>query len=529
MPILRRIFGTPRRGNRARSAPSRITWPRVATSSRMISRIRVDLPAPDGPTMNTKSPSGMTRSTSRRATFPLGNSIVTSCMTRTAGSWSGGASGRLDEALSEGAHRRRCGGHGHIRLRGRRGRPLRDGRGAGVLRPRGARGSHVGPEATTPWRSPPCAATPYRSPGEIGRYLSKSVGGRSQHRSSGNGSRRRPDRSAGTSARSAAPGIHEMKAPRGSTAVEEVAEHRIEQRLVPDEHRANPSAGTAVAVSECVAVRAEVQPSVAILLAQVAVVVRMLEAEQLAVERVDRSCEPAMAVAVRARDDLLERNGGNAAGERGERLRSLDVADQAEQRRPGHDPVERIEGVRDRLCAVRRGGARHPVPLGRQHAAQQVAPQPLGLHIGEHEQHRQEPHALTDGGDREADDPFAGRGIGVVLGGDHESLRVRGTQVAVVALDDREVVRDLRLVESQDVVVDRDPPDFGADRDVVVGRRPEADRRAVRAPPGRSGHAASSPLRVSPPASPPVASRSSSACMNVSRSPSRTAPVLPVS
>ena len=32
----------------------------------------VDLPAPDGPTRKTKSPSGMTRSTSRRASLPFG-------------------------------------------------------------------------------------------------------------------------------------------------------------------------------------------------------------------------------------------------------------------------------------------------------------------------------------------------------------------------------------------------------------------------------------------------------------------------
>ena len=228
-------------------------------------------------------------------------------------------------------------------------------------------------------------------------------------------------------------------------------------------------------------------------------------------------------------DDLLERHGGHAHREFGKRLRSLDVADEAEQRCPGHDPVQGVERIRDRLCAVRRGCARHPVAVGGQHAAQQIAPQPLGLHLGKHEQHRQEPHVLTDGRDREANDPLPARRLGVVLGGDHEALRVRGMHVAVVALHDREVVRDLRLVERHDVVVDRDAPDLCADRDVVVGRGPEPDRRAVLAPPGRSGHAASSPLRVSRSNSPPVASRSSSACMNASRSPSRTAPVLPVS
>ena len=48
------------------------TWPDVATSSRIRSLMIVDLPAPLGPTRKTKSPSGMTRSTSRSAVFPFG-------------------------------------------------------------------------------------------------------------------------------------------------------------------------------------------------------------------------------------------------------------------------------------------------------------------------------------------------------------------------------------------------------------------------------------------------------------------------
>ena len=65
-------------GRRARPRPA------VAISSRMSSLMSVDLPAPDGPTRNTKSPSGMTRSTSRSATLPFGYCFVTSCSTRTA-------------------------------------------------------------------------------------------------------------------------------------------------------------------------------------------------------------------------------------------------------------------------------------------------------------------------------------------------------------------------------------------------------------------------------------------------------------
>src|SRR5919107_3651973 len=50
----------------------------------MRSLISVDLPAPDGPTRNTKSPSGITRSTSARAVLPFGYVFVTSWRTRTA-------------------------------------------------------------------------------------------------------------------------------------------------------------------------------------------------------------------------------------------------------------------------------------------------------------------------------------------------------------------------------------------------------------------------------------------------------------
>ena len=39
--------------------------------------MRVDLPAPEGPTRKMKSPDGMTRSTSMRADLPLGYVFVT--------------------------------------------------------------------------------------------------------------------------------------------------------------------------------------------------------------------------------------------------------------------------------------------------------------------------------------------------------------------------------------------------------------------------------------------------------------------
>jgi hypothetical protein len=71
-PDLARTFGTAAADSCARFWPSRTTWPCVAISSRIRSLISVDLPAPDGPTRKTKSPSGITRSTSRRAVLPFG-------------------------------------------------------------------------------------------------------------------------------------------------------------------------------------------------------------------------------------------------------------------------------------------------------------------------------------------------------------------------------------------------------------------------------------------------------------------------
>ena len=196
-----------------------MTCARVATSSRMSSLINVDLPAPDGPTRNTKSPSGTTRSTSRRATLPLGYSIVTSRMTRTARSRRedlGAASEGVDggSAPVGGASVRVTFGSAVV------GDDRRMTVGVPVYSVRGGAEGATSVEATTPpWRSPPRAAIgPSQQPGRD-RQVSREVGGgRSQHRSSGNGSRRRPERSAGTSARSAVPGIHVMKAPRGSTA-----------------------------------------------------------------------------------------------------------------------------------------------------------------------------------------------------------------------------------------------------------------------------------------------------------------------
>ena len=61
-----------RRFMRPSSRPLTKILPRVGRSSRIRSRTRLDLPAPEAPTRNTKSPSGMLRLMSRRASVPLG-------------------------------------------------------------------------------------------------------------------------------------------------------------------------------------------------------------------------------------------------------------------------------------------------------------------------------------------------------------------------------------------------------------------------------------------------------------------------
>src|SRR5487761_599849 len=57
---------------RPSSTPSTKILPLLGFSSLIRRRTRVDLPAPDGPTRNRKSPSGTTRLTSRRASVPDG-------------------------------------------------------------------------------------------------------------------------------------------------------------------------------------------------------------------------------------------------------------------------------------------------------------------------------------------------------------------------------------------------------------------------------------------------------------------------
>ncbi len=95
MPIVRRSSGTFRRGTRARSRPSTTTSPLVGSSSRIRSLRSVDLPAPDGPTRKTNSPSPRVRSTSWRAALPFGIDLADAAQGEDRASRCGDARGRI--------------------------------------------------------------------------------------------------------------------------------------------------------------------------------------------------------------------------------------------------------------------------------------------------------------------------------------------------------------------------------------------------------------------------------------------------
>ena len=71
-PILRRKYGTFHGARVPTSLPATQISPSSVRSSLVTSRKKVVLPEPEGPTMNTNSPRGMSTVTSRRAaTGPL--------------------------------------------------------------------------------------------------------------------------------------------------------------------------------------------------------------------------------------------------------------------------------------------------------------------------------------------------------------------------------------------------------------------------------------------------------------------------
>ena len=253
-------------------------------------------------------------------------------------------------------------------------------------------------------------------------------------------------------------------------------------------------------------------------------VLGVLVTQELGVDRRDGRGQLPMARAVRgAGGDRLEGRGGHPGRQWREGLRPAQLAHQVQHRQARRHPVEAVERGRDRLDAVDRGSETEPGIGWRQHALEERPPQPDALLLGQDEQHREEPGPATHHGGGEADDALAARCVGVGPGRHDEPLRIAGPEVVVQRHDRGQVVGDRGLVQPRGVVVDRDPPDRGAGEQLVGAGRSQVRRLG----PPADRHSGSS---SAPPASgAPVATRSSSACMNVSRSPLSTAAVFDVS
>ena len=196
--------------------------------------------------------------------------------------------------------------------------------------------------------------------------------------------------------------------------------------------------------------------------------------------------------------------------------------------------MQGIESIRDRLDAVRGRCPNDGLVIWKQ-VLQQPATKPRLLCLGQDEQHGQVPQPLAD--DRRSErhdplgriDPLAGRRV-ARFGRHDEPLRIGRLEVAEQADDTTELRRDLVLAHRHDVVIDRAAPDRGAGRQLIDSGRTErqAIDGATGAAAGTTGESHSPGRAHASTASAPI-TRSSSACMNASRSPSRTALVLPVS
>ena len=363
----------------------------------------------------------------------------------------------IEDAASERAHRRgRCGGDGHGSLRGRVRRL-----GAGGRERRRwfwTPSAGTAAEATTCPRLPPVRRSAKRDEGDQGppddgpvrigsravrgRWAGsgvKSANGRSQHSRIGNWSSRRPARRAGTTARSAVPGSHRAKAPRGMTVVHQVAEDRGQQVRVADRDRPDP-AGLACRSRSRAARRPgrwysqPRRPS----LRRKRWSSGWADAEDLAVERVDRRRQAPMPVAIAAglADDLVEGHRPDARRQRAERGRvAVGQADEVEQR-DARDDAQRARTARWRWagrCRSRSSGWRRarvvaPAAAGADRV-EQPPTEPAALQLGQDEAHRQEPQVLALDGAGEGDRPVA-------VDGDDEALRDRspgGARTAAAA------------------------------------------------------------------------------------------------
>ena len=191
--------------------------------------------------------------------------------------------------------------------------------------------------------------------------------------------------------------------------------------------------------------------------------------------------------------------GQGGPGEPGRR-----APDEAEHRHPGDDPERGVQPVRDRLRAVRAGRQHAAVERQREHPLEQRPPQPARLLLRVDEEHGQEPQRSAVHRRPECHDASAPRRIREL--GHQEAARIRAERMRVQPAHARVVLRELRHVQPSEVAVEGVAPDPVALEEVRL-----------------RGAGGSGARRGQPPSLPPVASRSSSACMNASRSPSRTA------
>ena len=195
---------------------------------------------------------------------------------------------------------------------------------------------------------------------------------------------------------------------------------------------------------------------------------------------------------------------------------------QVQERHPGHDPDRGIEAVRDRLGAVRAGPRvveRHGPPAGSAPGApaRGRGPGPWAP--------RRASRGTTSGRvPRRSRRRRSAAAAPAVPLRDLEPRGIGGQGVGVEAQQARVFDRHRREGHADQVVVDADAMDPAALRE--VGLRGVAKGDAVQATGPRGGAANHAPVSCS---SPPVARRSSSACMNASRSPSRTLAVFEVS
>ncbi len=291
---------------------------------------------------------------------------------------------------------------------------------------------------------------------------------------------------------------------------QQVADHGPGEGLIANRDRTHPAGLPGVAVAQRGPDRVAVQEAVPALEAQEAMVLGVGDTQQLLVQRIHHARQLGMArTAGWSGSKRLEGHGDHAQGQVGQDLRHGQVAADRQERQAGDDPVAAVQGVRDRLGAVGGGGQECSVLGRRQDRLEHPPSETEPLLRGADEAHRQVPQPLAPDCRGEADDPAR------PLGDDEES-GIGGEQVPMEPDDPAQVVRDRMLVEPAGVVVNALAPDLGAGLDIVRSGGPDRylDHEV--------GSDAASGV-------PPVARRSSSACMNVSRSPSRTAPVLLVS